>query len=113
MKLLALLTPPAVVTMTLTVPYLALAGTLHLMRVSLQERYVAHLVAPYFTELAPRAAPKPVPVMVTVAPRLPAVGASFAMAGAGMTVKLATLVPVPPGVVTAMRPWWRRPERWP
>ena len=36
-KLLALLTPPAVVTVTLTVPYLALAGTLHLICVAFQE----------------------------------------------------------------------------
>ncbi len=43
-------------------------------------------------------------MMVTVAPRLAAAGANFAMAGAGMTVKLASLVPVPPEVVTAMRP---------
>ena len=41
-KLMGLLVPAAVVTMTSTSPYLALAGTLHLICVSLQEMYLVH-----------------------------------------------------------------------
>jgi len=48
-KLLALLLPAAVVTVTLSLPNLAFAGTLHLIFVSLQGLYVAHFVAPNFT----------------------------------------------------------------
>src|SRR5450756_2712589 len=70
LKLLALLVPTVVVTLTFSKPNLAFAGTLHLMRVLLQETYLEHFVTPNFTKLVPRLAPKPVPVMVTVTPRL-------------------------------------------
>ena len=70
-KLMALLVPAAVVTVTCTAPYLAFAGTLHLICVALQETYVVQVLLPNLTELVLIAvrAPKPVPVMVTVAPR--------------------------------------------
>ena len=54
-KLSALLMPPVVVTVTLTTPFLAVAGTLHLICVSLQETYTVHVLVPNLTELAPRA----------------------------------------------------------
>ena len=44
-----LLAPAEVTTFTLTLPKSVLAGTLHLMRVALQERYLAHFAAPNFT----------------------------------------------------------------
>lgn len=81
MKPLALLLPTAVVTVTLTVPYLAFAGTLHLMRVLLQERYLEHFLAPNFTKPQPRVVPKLVPVIVTSLPRLLDVGESLAILG--------------------------------
>lgn len=69
MKLLALPLPAAVVTATLTLPYLALAGTLQTICVALQERYLVHFTAPNLTALSVPFAPKSVPVMVTVGRR--------------------------------------------
>ena len=45
-----------------------------------------------------------VPLIVTLVPTGPLVGAKLAIVGAGMTVKLAALVAVPPGVVTLTGP---------
>src|SRR5450759_75933 len=70
-----------VVTVTLTLPNLAFAGTLHLIRVVLQETYLAHFVTPNFTKLVPRLAPNPLPVISTVVPRLPEVGVSLVSLG--------------------------------
>jgi hypothetical protein len=42
----------------------------------------------------------PVPVMVTAVPNVPLAGEKEAIVGAGITVKLFTLVPVPNGFVT-------------
>ena len=53
LKLRAWLVPAAVVTFTWRPPSWALAGTLHLMRVALQETYSAHFRAPNFTKPAP------------------------------------------------------------
>ena len=48
-NVLALLVPPAVLTVTLTLPNFALAGTRHLMRVLLHEKYFVTFVAPNLT----------------------------------------------------------------
>ena len=77
-KLMALLLPAVVVTVTLTVPYLAFVGTLHLICLALHKTYVVHVLLPNFTELVPCAAPKFLPLMVTRAPRLAEDGLSFA-----------------------------------
>ena len=53
------------------------------------------------TALAPV---KFVPVIVTPVPTGPLVGVKLAIVGAGITVKLAALVAVPPGVVTLTGP---------
>src|SRR6185503_16026541 len=45
-----------------------------------------------------------VPVIVTLVPTGPLVGVKFVIVGAGITVKLAALVAVPPGVVTLTGP---------
>ena len=105
-NVLALLVPPAVVTVTLSLPNLAVAGTRHLIRVALQETYFPTFVEPSFTQLVPRAAPNPLPVSVIVTPRLAAVGDSLLRLGFGITVtvKLALLAAVPPAVVTEIVP---------
>jgi hypothetical protein len=48
-KAVALLVPPAVVTLTPSRPKAARAGTLHLMLVLPQEKYVTHFVVPNLT----------------------------------------------------------------
>jgi hypothetical protein len=48
-NLLALLASAAVTTVTFTLPNFAVAGTLHLMRVAVQETYFLTLAAPNFT----------------------------------------------------------------
>lgn len=101
-KALALLVPPAVVTLTLSRPRVAFAGTLHLMRVLVQETYATHFAAPNLTKLVPRLAQKPVPVIVTIVPRLPTVGES--LESSGSTLNPVALRAVPPGVVTAILP---------
>jgi len=53
------------------------------------------------TALAPV---KFVPLIVTPVPAGPLVGVKLAIVGAGITVKLAALVAVPPGVVTLTGP---------
>jgi len=45
-----------------------------------------------------------VPVIVTIAPVAPLVGVNDAIVGAGMKVKVALLVAMPPAVVTVMVP---------
>ena len=45
-----------------------------------------------------------VPPTVTLVPTGPLAGVTLAIVGAGMTVKLVTLVAVPPGVVTLSGP---------
>jgi hypothetical protein len=47
---------------------------------------------------------KLLPLIVTLAPTAPLVGVTFAIVGAGITVKLVALVAVPPGVVTLTGP---------
>ncbi len=47
---------------------------------------------------------KLLPLIVTLAPSAPLAGATFAIVGAGITVKLVALVAVPPGVVTLTGP---------
>ena len=83
LKTIALLVPAEVATVTLAAPTDALAGTLHLICVSLQEMYFVHALLANFTELMPCDAPRPAPVMVTRAPRLPEAGVSFLILGAG------------------------------
>ena len=75
-KLMALLVPTLSVTRTRRAPKAAVAGTRHRMRSAPQETYLVHLTLPNFTKLAPRARPKPVPVMTTIAPRWADVGDS-------------------------------------
>ena len=53
-----LLVPAAVTTATSSLPNLALAGTLHLIRVGLQEMYLAHFTVPILTQFVPRDLPK-------------------------------------------------------
>ena len=53
------------------------------------------------TALAPV---KFVPLIVTLVPTGPLVGAKLVIVGAGMTVKLLALLAVPPGVVTLIGP---------
>ena len=45
-----------------------------------------------------------VPLIVTLVPTGPLAGVKLAIVGGGMTVKLAALVAVPPGVVTLSGP---------
>ena len=45
-----------------------------------------------------------VPLIVTLLPTVPLDGVKLAIVGAGMTVKLAALAAVPPGVVTLTGP---------
>ena len=97
LKLKALLLPAVVVTVTFTAPYVAFAGTLHLICVPLQETYLVHVVLPNFTALVPCDAPKSVPLMVTRAPRLAEAGLSLVMLGSAVTLKLVRLVAMPPG----------------
>ena len=59
-------------------------------------------MVPNLTELVPRLAQKPVPVIVTITPRLPAVGES--VESRGLTLKPVGLRAVPSGVVTAILP---------
>ena len=47
---------------------------------------------------------KLLPLIVTLAPTAPLAGVTFAIVGAGITVKLVALVAVPPGVVTLTGP---------
>ena len=49
LKLMALLVPPAVVTVTFPAPNLAVVGTLHLICAALQETYVVHVLPPNLT----------------------------------------------------------------
>ena len=90
-KFLALLVPAPVFTVTFTLPYLALAGTVHLICVALQETYLVTVLAPNLTELVPRTAPKPVPVMVTATPRLAEAGLSRAIVGGVSFAHVVTL----------------------
>jgi hypothetical protein len=70
-NVLALLMPAVVETVSFSLPNLAVAGTRHLMLVVLHEMYSADSTEPNFAKLAPRLAPNPLPVIVTVAPRFP------------------------------------------
>jgi len=49
----ALLLPAAAVTVTLTAPSLAVAGTLHLICAAFQEAYLVQVLLPICTELVP------------------------------------------------------------
>jgi hypothetical protein len=87
---------------TLTLPVVALAGTLVEMCVeSVTEKVAA--VPLNFTLVAPV---KPVPVMVTPVPDEPLVGVKLEIVGAAgvVTVKLLAEVAVPFGVVTLILP---------
>lgn len=90
--------PPGVVTEI--GPLVAPEGTVAVICVSRLTVKVA-LVPLNFTDVAPLNA---LPVMVTVTPVPPLVGVNPLIAGGGMTVKFAELVPVPPGVVTPITP---------
>ena len=88
----ALLVPAPFVTATFTSPYWARVGTLHLIRVALQEMYVAQVLPPNCTKPVPRVAPRLAPVMVTSAPRLPEAGLRRVMVGAaGVMVSILTV----------------------
>jgi hypothetical protein len=100
-KLMALLMPAVVFTVTFTAPYLAFVGTLHTIRVVLQETYLVHALLPNFTEPVRCAAPRFAPLIVTRAPRLPEAGLSLVMLGAAGTggkppVVVARMMPSPP-----------------
>jgi hypothetical protein len=99
-KLVALVAvPPGVV--TLSGPVVAAAGTVAWIAVAdVTEKLVA-LTPLNRTAVAPV---RFVPLIVTVAPTVPLAGVKLVIVGAGMTVKLAALVAVPPGVVTLSVP---------
>lgn len=90
--------PPVVV--TLIGPEAASVGTVAVISVEDTTPKPA-LVLLNITAVAPV---KSVPVMVTLVPTGPLVGAKVVMVGAGITVKLMRLVAVPPGVVTLIGP---------
>ena len=92
--------PPGVVTEI--VPLVAPAGAVVVIEVGLTTVKAA-AVPLKETALTPM---KPVPVSVTLVPTGPAVGAKAEIVGMGLgvTVKLSTLVAVPPGVVTETVP---------
>ena len=86
---------------------------MHLILVALHERYVVHLLAPNFTELAPRAAPKPRAADGHGRAALGGGGREPREAGAGMTVNSAALVTgAARGGDGDPARWWRRPARW-
>ena len=89
--------PPGVVTDTLPVEPVP---TIEWITVSLTTMKEAAAVPPKLTAVVPT---KLVPLMVMLAPDAPDVGVNDVMVGAGI-VKLAALVAVPPGVVTATVP---------
>jgi hypothetical protein len=92
-----LATPP---TVTTTFPVVAPAGTVTTMLVALQLVAVAAMPL-NLTVLVPCVVPKFAPAMVTVAPKLPDVGFTLVMLGAGtVTVKLTPLLATPPTVTT-------------
>ncbi len=97
----ALVPVPAGV-VTLILPVTAPMGTVAVIFVDeLTEKVVAD-TPPNFTEVAPV---KPVPVMVTTVPALPAVGVNDVIVGfAPVTTKSLALVAVPAGVVTLILP---------
>ena len=99
-KLAALVPVPAGV-VTAIVPVLAPTGTVAAIWVA-DTTEKAAAVPLKWTAVAPV---KPVPVRVTTVPTGPEVGVKPVTVGAGaVTVKLAALVPVPPGVVTLIVP---------
>jgi hypothetical protein len=96
-KLTALLARPP--TVTITVPVVAAAGTFALMLVA--DQFVTVASVPLNrTVLAPCAAPKFVPVIVTGVPVTPLVGERLVIAGGTVvdTVKLTLLLVTPPTV---------------
>jgi len=95
-KVPALVAVPAVVR-TATVPAVAPAGTVAVILVGVSTVKVVAGVPSKVTEVAPV---KLAPLMVTLAPITPLDGVTLAIRGA--TAKLAALVAVPPGVVTAI-----------
>jgi len=98
-KLVVLVAMPLGVT-TAIGPLVAPAGTVVVICVELTTLKAAS-ASPKVTALAPK---RPLPVSVTIVPARPEAGARCVMLGAGMTLKLAALVAVPPGVVTATGP---------
>jgi hypothetical protein len=93
-----LATPP---TVTTTLPDVAPAGTVATMLVADHDDGVA-VVALNFTVLVPCVAPKFVPVIVTVTPTAPLVGASDVMLGDDRTVNATPLLAVPLTVTTTL-----------
>ncbi len=84
MKVRAALAPIEVVTVTLTLPSLALAGTFTTIFLGLQETYCLTFAEPNATTLLrPRSSPNHLPLSVTVAPRLPGAGESLESTGLG------------------------------
>ena len=102
-KLFELVPVPPKGVVTLTRPVLAPVGTLTVMLLSLFTVKTVVLVVLKVTEVAPV---KLFPEIVTDVPILPCVGEKPETSGGGgdvaVTTKLAELVPVPLGVVTAM-----------
>src|SRR5207248_1785366 len=97
-ELLLVAVPSGVV--TLTGPVVAPAGTVARICVAELTVYVA-LVALNFTDVAPV---KFVPLIVTLVPTGPLVGAKLAIVGGFVSVKELLLVAVPSGVVTLTGP---------
>ena len=87
----------------------ASSGTVTFSCVSLTGVIASSVVAPSF---ASATCARFVPVSVTVAPNAAEVGVNELTVGGRITVKLASLVPVPPGVVTAILPVVAVPGRW-
>ena len=95
-----LATPPAAVTTTL--PVTAPVGTATTILVGLQLLTVA-VTVPNLTLPLPCAGPKFAPVMVTIEPIAPVLGARLVILGAGVTVNVTPLLTCPP-TVTATGP---------
>src|SRR5258708_17607143 len=98
-KLSPLLASPP--TVTTTFPVVAPVGTGTMMLVAFQFVDVA-MVPLNVTVLAPCAAPKLVPVMVTEAPARPEAGERLVMLGGTVTVKVTLLLATPLTVTTTL-----------
>jgi len=88
-------------TFTTTLPVVAPVGTSTVMLVALQPFAIPAGVPLNVTVLAPCAAPKFVPAMVTLVPTVPKTGLRLVMLGGGpTTVKATPLLAIPPTVTT-------------
>jgi hypothetical protein len=82
-------------TVTTTLPVVALVGTVATIDVAPQLVIVVAVVVLNFTELVPWVVPKFVPVIVTDAPTAPDVGDRLVMLGVGSTVNATPLLSTP------------------